>query len=132
MPAPISTAFMVPISTGRPTAAVVTAPRQPKMMTVIRTAASLPRLVAVMAGTPPLALLFAQDLIGKPLHTFPDRTLHRPLALHRDAGAGSRVRPVIPHRAMLGAAVVPEGDRILGPAEATLKQRVFRVLVEIG
>jgi hypothetical protein len=49
-PAPISIAFSAPISTGRPTAAVVTAPRQPKMTMVIRTAASLPRVVALMTG----------------------------------------------------------------------------------
>src|ERR1700733_15537488 len=57
---------------------------------------------------------------------------HRPLALDRDAGAGAGVRPVIPHRAVLGAAVVPERDGVLGPAEAALEQRVFAMLVEIG
>src|SRR5437868_8340602 len=57
---------------------------------------------------------------------------HRPLALHRHAGAGAGVRPVIPHRAVLGAAVVPEGDRVFAPAEAALEQWIFRVLVEIG
>jgi hypothetical protein len=41
------------------------------------------------------------------------------------------VRPVVPHRAMLGAAVVPERDGIFAPAEAALEQRAFRVLVEI-
>src|SRR5439155_5856721 len=40
--------------------------------------------------------------------------------------------PVVPHRAVLGAAVVPERDGVLGPAETALKQRVFRMLVEIG
>src|SRR5258705_6463727 len=58
--------------------------------------------------------------------------LHRPLPLHRHPRAGARVRPVVPHRAMLGAAVVPERDGIFRPAEAALEQRVFRVLVEIG
>src|SRR5437899_9704668 len=58
--------------------------------------------------------------------------LHRPLALHRDAGTGAGVRPVIPHRAVLGAAVVPERDRVFGPAETALEQRIFGVLVEIG
>ena len=43
------------------------------------------------------------------------------LALDGDARAGARVRPVIPHRAVLGAAIVPEGDRVLGPAEAALE-----------
>src|SRR5215471_11069082 len=60
------------------------------------------------------------------------RRLHRPLALHRDARAGAGVRPVVPHRAMLGAAIVPERDRVLGPAEAALEQRILRVLIEIG
>src|ERR1043165_2409563 len=111
MPAPIRSAFKVPISTGRPTAAVVTAPRQAKMPIASRTAASLRRVVAVMARA---------------------RPSHRPLALHRDAGAAAGVRPVIPHRAVLGAAVVPERDGILGPAEAALEQRILRMLVEIG
>src|ERR1700756_2740509 len=113
MPAPIRSAFMVPISTGRPTAAVVTAPRHAKMAIVITTAASLRRVVAVMAR-------------------LRAKASHRPFALHGDAGAGAGVRPVIPHRAMLGAAVIPEGDRILGPAEAALEQRVLCVLVEIA
>src|SRR4029079_12397371 len=55
----------------------------------------------------------------------------RALAFDRDARARARVRPVVPHRPMLRAAIVPEGDRILGPAEAALEQRVLRVLVEI-
>ena len=42
------------------------------------------------------------------------------------------MRPVIPHRAVLGAAVVPERDRVFGPAEAALEQRIFRVPVEIA
>src|SRR6266850_685128 len=57
---------------------------------------------------------------------------HRPLALHRHPRAGAGVRPVVPHRAVLGAAVVPEGDGVFGPAEAALEQRIFGVLVEIG
>jgi hypothetical protein len=56
---------------------------------------------------------------------------HRPLALHGDARARSRVRPVVPHRAVLGAAVVPKRDRVFRPPEAALEQRAFRVLVEI-
>src|SRR5260370_35742137 len=55
----------------------------------------------------------------------------RPFPLHRHAGAGAGVRPVVPHRAVLGAAVVPERDRVLAPAEAALEQRIFRVLIEI-
>src|SRR6266566_10079615 len=56
---------------------------------------------------------------------------HRPFTLHRHARAGAGVRPVVPHRAVLGAAVVPERNRVLGPAEAALEQRIFRVLIEI-
>src|SRR4029078_6964006 len=40
------------------------------------------------------------------------RASHRPLALHRYPRAGAGVRPVVPHRAVLGAAVVPERDRV--------------------
>src|ERR1700730_10102697 len=110
MPAPIKTAFMVPISMGRPTAAVVTAPRQPKMTVAIRTPASLRRVVAVMA---------------------PAASSHRPLTLHRHPAAGAGMRRVVPHRAVLGAAVVPERDGVLAPAEAALEQRVLHVLIEI-
>src|SRR3569833_110351 len=56
----------------------------------------------------------------------------RPLALHGDTGAGAGVRPVVPHRAVLCATVVPERDRVLGPAETALEQRILRMLVEIG
>src|SRR6266404_8298322 len=56
---------------------------------------------------------------------------HRPLPLHRHPRAGAGVRPVVPHRAVLGAAVVPERDGVFGPAEAALEQRIFRMLVEI-
>src|SRR5258708_15427852 len=59
------------------------------------------------------------------------RPSHRPLPLHRHPRAGAGVRPVVPPRAVLGAAVVPEGDGGLAPAEAALEQRIFRVLVEI-
>src|SRR3954463_1583947 len=57
---------------------------------------------------------------------------HRLLPLHRHPRAGAGVRPVIPHRAVLGAAVVPERDGVFAPAEAALEQRIFSVLVEIG
>src|SRR3982074_686834 len=60
-----------------------------------------------------------------------DIASHRPLALHGPPGPGAGVRPVIPHRAVLGAAVVPERDCVLGPAEAALEQRIFRVLIEL-
>src|SRR5262245_463991 len=42
------------------------------------------------------------------------------------------MRPVVPHRSVLGTAIVPERDRVQLPAEATLKQWVFHVLVEIA
>src|ERR1700710_1942968 len=57
---------------------------------------------------------------------------HRPLALDRHPRARAGVRPVVPHRAVLGAAVVPERNGVFGPAEAALEQRVFRMLIEIG
>jgi hypothetical protein len=43
-----------------------------------------------------------------------------------------RVQPVVPKRAVLGAAIVPEGDAVQVPAEAALEERVFHVRVEIG
>src|SRR5258708_21112471 len=46
---------------------------------------------------------------------------HRPLALHGHPRAGAGVRPVVPHRAVLGAAVVPERDGVFAPAEAALE-----------
>src|SRR5687768_7156557 len=57
---------------------------------------------------------------------------HRPLALDRHPRARARVRPVVPHRPVLGAAIIPERDRVFGPAEAALEQRVLGVLIEIG
>src|SRR6476620_1429717 len=57
---------------------------------------------------------------------------HRPVALHRDPVARAGVRPVIPHRVVLNAAIVPERDRVLAPAEAALEQRVGHVLVKIA
>src|SRR6202008_4541406 len=48
---------------------------------------------------------------------------------HPISAAG--VRPVVPHRVVLDAAVVPEGDRVLLPAEAALEQWVCHVLVQI-
>src|SRR6266704_39788 len=59
-------------------------------------------------------------------------SLHRPVALYGDAVAGAGVRPIVPHRVVLDAAVVPERDRVLAPAEAALEQRVGHVLVEIA
>src|SRR5579871_5738379 len=41
------------------------------------------------------------------------------------------MRPVIPHRMMLYAAIVPERDRVFLPAKPALEQRVRHVLVEI-
>src|SRR5262245_19899809 len=54
------------------------------------------------------------------------------VALDGDPVAGAGVRPVIPHRVVLDAAIVPERDRVLLPAEAALEQRVGHVLVEIA
>src|SRR5947209_7375027 len=42
------------------------------------------------------------------------------------------MRPVVPHRAVLGAAIVPERDGVFGPAESALEQRVLGMLIEIG
>src|SRR3954452_22037503 len=47
-----------------------------------------------------------------------------------EAGAG--VRPVIPHRAVLHAPVIPERHRVLLPAEAALEQRVLGMIIQIG
>src|SRR6478672_2686903 len=57
---------------------------------------------------------------------------HRPVALHRDPVAGAGVRPVIPHRVVLDAAIVPERDRVLAPAKAALEQRVGHMLVKVA
>src|SRR3954464_9742642 len=84
---------------------------------------------------PPDGLCFRQDWRGRGKTSTRKRCaggLNRPLPLHRHPRARARVRPVVPHRAVLGAAVVPEGDGILGPAEAALEQRILGVLVEIG
>ena len=45
-----------------------------------------------------------------------------------DPGAGAGLGVVVPHRVVLHAAVVPEGDRVLAPAEAALEVRVRDVL----
>src|SRR5476649_1961436 len=55
----------------------------------------------------------------------------RPVARDRDAIAAASVGPVVPHGAVLDAAIVPEGDRVLLPAEAALEQRVLHVLIEV-
>src|SRR5476651_1766274 len=55
----------------------------------------------------------------------------RPVACDRDAIAAAGVGPVVPHGTVLDAAIVPEGDGILLPAEAALEQRVLHVLVEV-
>src|SRR5262249_52460067 len=55
-----------------------------------------------------------------------------PLAFYRDAVARAGVRPVIPHRAVLGAAIVPERYGVLCPAKAALEERILRVLIQIG
>src|SRR6185312_3405230 len=48
-----------------------------------------------------------------------------------DPVAAAGVGPVVPHRPVLDAAVVPEGDRVRLPAETALEERVFHVLVEV-
>src|SRR3954469_18637682 len=58
--------------------------------------------------------------------------LKRLFTRDRQAIAAAGVGPVIPHGAVLDAAIVPEGDRVLAPAEAALEQRVLHVLVEIA
>src|SRR5262249_49702889 len=55
----------------------------------------------------------------------------RLVARHGDAITAARVRPVVPHGAVLNTAIVPEGDRVRAPAEAALEQRTLHVLVEI-
>src|SRR5258708_31866421 len=57
--------------------------------------------------------------------------LHRPVALDGHPVSGTGMRPVVPHRVVLDAAIVPEGDRVLAPAEAALEQRIGHVLVKI-
>ena len=42
------------------------------------------------------------------------------------------MRPVIPHRPVLRTAIIPEGDRIFGPAKPALEKWVLGVLIEIG
>src|SRR5690242_5350093 len=49
-------------------------------------------------------------------------------ALDLDAIAEPLMRPVVPDRAMLRAAVVPERDRVLAPVKAHLPLRTLDVL----
>src|SRR5450432_1329714 len=53
------------------------------------------------------------------------------VARDRDAIAAAGMGPVVPHGAVLDAAIVPEGDRVLLPAEAALEQRILHVLIEV-
>ncbi len=57
---------------------------------------------------------------------------NRLVARHGDAKPRPGVRPVVPHRPMLDAPIVPERHRIFPPAEAALEQRVLCVVVQIG
>src|SRR5258708_39956474 len=66
-----------------------------------------------------------------PRRTSDRGSLDRPVALDGDPIAGARVRPIVPHRVMLDAAVVPERNRVLAPAEAALEQRIGHVLIKI-
>src|SRR5271156_2030077 len=59
-------------------------------------------------------------------------TLDRVVALDGDAVARARGRPVVPHGAVLDAAIVPERDRIRLPAETALEQRVLGVIEQIA
>ena len=54
----------------------------------------------------------------------------RTLALYRDPPAASLGRPIIPDCAMHCAAIVPEGNVVLGPAETNLKVDTFAVIVK--
>src|SRR6478672_6772660 len=56
---------------------------------------------------------------------------YRPVALHGDAMAGAGMRPIVPHRTMLRAAIVPERNRVRLPAEAALEQRVLRMVPQV-
>src|SRR5260221_13560217 len=56
--------------------------------------------------------------------------IERLVALHGDAIAQPLVREVVPHRMMHGRAVVPEGDRVGTPGEATVQPRRLAVAVE--
>src|SRR5437879_6507607 len=51
-------------------------------------------------------------------------------SLDLDAVTGADVRVVVPDRLMLGAAVVPERDRVLPPMKTDLEIRLGHVLVE--
>src|SRR5262245_49657900 len=57
--------------------------------------------------------------------------LHGSVTFDRHALPGARVRPIVPQRTVLGAAVVPEGDRARLPAETALEQRVLHMLVQV-
>src|SRR5882757_9207759 len=46
--------------------------------------------------------------------------------------AGTRLREIIPDRVMLRAAIVPESDRVLLPAETYRPQCLFAVIVKEG
>src|SRR4051812_17353215 len=55
----------------------------------------------------------------------------RGAAVELYAEARTHVRPVIPDRLVLRAAVVPEGDRMGGPAESASPLLLVAVLVEV-
>src|SRR5262249_27291888 len=58
--------------------------------------------------------------------------LDRVVAFDGDPVARAGVWPVVPHRVVLDAAVVPERDRVLLPAEAALEQWVGHVLEQVS
>src|SRR5262249_25900505 len=60
------------------------------------------------------------------------RPLIRPVAADRDAVAVAPVRVIVPQRMMLGAAVVPERDRVRLPAKAHAELRRLDVAKQHG
>ena len=56
---------------------------------------------------------------------------NRLVARHGHAEPRTGVRPVIPHRPMLHTAVVPKRHRVLLPTKPALKQRIFRMAIQV-
>src|SRR5208337_2520902 len=51
-------------------------------------------------------------------------------SLDQHAESRAHVRPIVPDREMLRAAIVPESDGMIRPAEANLPMRLFHVVEE--
>src|SRR4029077_2759166 len=79
----------------------------------------------------PLSRNAGEGLISSPMLP-QSEALNRPISQHRDPVARASVGPVVPHRVVLDAAIVPERDRVLLPAETALKEGARHVLVEIA